>query len=69
MRKMQNRFDIVTIGCAIFVAGYAAMALRYVALYDLGFSGHEIRCGAVIVAVLMAAMVAIDFLGSKPDNT
>jgi hypothetical protein len=69
MRKMEDRFDIVTIGCAVFVAGYAAMALRYVALYDLGFSGHDVRCGAMIVAVLMAAMVAIDLLGRKPGNT
>ena len=66
---MQSRFDIVTIGCAVFVAGYAAVALRYVALYDLGFSGQQVRCGAMIVAVLMAAMVAIDLLGSKPGNT
>jgi hypothetical protein len=69
MRSMEKRFDIVTIASAVFVAGYAAMALRYVALYDLGFSGHQVRCGAMIVAVLMAAMVAIDFLGRKPDNT
>jgi len=69
MRKMQSRFDIVTIGCAVFVAGYAAVALRYVALYDLGFSGQQVRSGAMIVAVLMAAMVAIDLLDSKPDNT
>jgi hypothetical protein len=66
--EMQNRFDIVTIASAVFVAGYAAVALRYVALYDLGLSRHEVRCGAVIVAVLMAAMVAIDFLGDKPGT-
>jgi hypothetical protein len=69
MCEMENRFDIVTMASALCVAGYAALALRYVALYDLGFSGHEVRCGAVIVALLMAAMVAIDLLGSKPGNT
>jgi hypothetical protein len=68
MRKMENRFDIVTIGSAVFVAAYAAMALRYVALYDLGFSGQEVRGAAIIVAALMAAMVAIDFVGSKPGR-
>ncbi len=65
---MQNRFDIVTIGCAVFVAGYAAMALRYLALYDLGFSGLQVRCGAMIAAALMAAMVAIDLLDNKPGT-
>jgi hypothetical protein len=67
--EMEDRFDIVTIGSAVFVAGYAAMALRYVALYDLGLSRHEVCSGATIVAVLMAALVAIDFLRSKPGNT
>jgi hypothetical protein len=66
---MESRFDIVTIASAVFVAGYAAMALRYVALYDLGLSRHEVRSGAIIAAALMAAMVAIDFLARKPDNT
>ena len=45
------------------------MALRYVALYDLGLSRQEIRSGAVIVAIAMAAMVAIDFFGRKLGNT
>jgi hypothetical protein len=66
---MESRFDIVTIASAVFVAGYAAMALRYVALYDLGLSRHEVRSGAIIGAALMAAMVAIDFLARKPDDT
>jgi hypothetical protein len=67
--EMENRFDIVTIASAVCVAGYAAMALGYVALYDLGFSRHEVRCGAMIVAMLMAAMIAIDLRGGKPGNT
>jgi hypothetical protein len=67
--RMENRFDIVTIASAVCVAGYAAMALRYVALYDLGLSRQEIRSGAVIVAIAMAAMVAIDFFGRKLGNT
>jgi hypothetical protein len=67
--KMERRFDIVTIASAVCVAGYAAMALRYVALYDLGLSSQEVRSGAMIVAVAMAAMVAIDFFGRKLGNT
>ena len=66
--EMEDRFDIVTIASAVFVAGYAAIALRYLALYDLGLSRHEVCIGAMIVAVLMAALVAIDFLLRKPGT-
>jgi hypothetical protein len=66
---MESRFDIVTIASAVCVAGYAAMALRYVALYDLGLSGQEVRSGAVVVAMAMAAMIAIDFVSRKLGNT
>jgi hypothetical protein len=66
---MENRFDIVTIASAVCVAGYAAAALRYVALYEFGLSRREVGGGAVLVAIAMAAMVAIDFLGSKLGNT
>jgi hypothetical protein len=36
-----------------------------VALYDLGFSREEVRSGAMIVAILMATLVAVDFFGKK----
>jgi hypothetical protein len=66
---MENRFDIVTIASAVCVAGYAAMALRYVALYEFGLSRQQVGYGAALVALAMAAMVAIDFLGGKLGNT
>jgi ABC-type proline/glycine betaine transport system substrate-binding protein len=69
MRGMESRSDIVTIASALWVAGYVAIALRHVALYDLGFSSQEIRSGAVMVALAMAAMLAIDFFASKLGNT
>jgi hypothetical protein len=69
MREMESRFDIVTMASAVCVAGYVAIALRYVALYDLGLSGQQIRSGAVIIAVAIAAMLAIDFVGSKLGKT
>jgi hypothetical protein len=69
MREMETRLDIVTMASAFCVAVYVAIALRYVALYDLGFSGQQIRSAAVISAIAMAAMVAIDFVGSKPGKT
>ncbi|MEA2921437.1 MAG: hypothetical protein QOF07_1400 [Bradyrhizobium sp.] len=61
---MENRFDIVTIANAVCVAGYAAVSLRYVALYDLGLSNDEIRSGATMLAIIIAAYVAIDFFGT-----
>lgn len=68
MGGMKSRFDIVTIASALCVAGYAAIGLRYVALYDLGFTGQQIRSGAVITAIAMAAMIAVDYVGGKLGN-
>jgi hypothetical protein len=62
---MENRFDIVTILSAVCVAGYVAIMLRYVALFDLGFSREQVRGGAMIAAILIAALVAADFLGKN----
>jgi hypothetical protein len=42
--------------------------LGYAALYDFGFSCGEVRSGATIVAILIAALVAIDFSGKKLGN-
>jgi hypothetical protein len=61
--SMENRFGIVTLANAVCVAGYAAISLRYVALYDLGLSNDEIRNWATLLALIIAAYVAIDFLG------
>ena len=61
---MENRFDIVTIANAVCVAGYAAVSLRYVALYDLGLSNDQVRSGATMLAIIIAAYLAIDFLGT-----
>jgi hypothetical protein len=58
---MENGFSIVTMANAVCVAGYAAISLRYVALYDLGLSNDEIRNGATMLAVMIGAYVVIDF--------
>jgi hypothetical protein len=65
---MESRFDIVTIANAVCVAGYVAIMLGYAALYDFGFSFGEIRSGALIAAILIAALVAIEFFGKKRGN-
>ena len=65
---MEGKFGIVTIANAVCVAAYAAITLGYVAHYDLGFSRAEIRGGASLVAILIAALLAIDFFGNRPGK-
>ena len=62
---MESRLDIVTIVSAVGIAAYAAVAIRYVAGYHLGFSLQEIRGAAMVIAVVIAAPIAIDFLVEK----
>ena len=62
---MNNRIDFVTAMTALWVAGYVALILDYVANVDLGFSGQQIRNTALITAIVMAMLMAINFLGKK----
>jgi hypothetical protein len=64
---MERKFDLVTVANAVCVAAYVAIALG-VALCDLGIPRETIRAAAVIGVVLLAALLAVDFLGSKPGN-
>ena len=57
--------DIVTMITAVCVAAYAALAIKYVARYDLGFSLQDIRGVSVIIAVVIAALVAVDFFAKR----
>ena len=63
--QMNNRIDFVTIVTALCVAGYVAVMLDYVADVDFGFSSAQIRNTAVIAAIVMAMLMAIDFLGKR----
>ena len=62
---MYDRTDLVTIVTAVWLAGYAAMALWYVALFDIGLTREGVRIGATVAAILLGAVVAIDFLVSR----
>jgi cell division protein FtsW (lipid II flippase) len=62
---MESKFDIVTTASAVWVAAYAAIAIGYVARYDLEFSPQAIRGTAVAIAVIIAALITIDFFGKK----
>jgi uncharacterized protein YqgC (DUF456 family) len=61
---MESKFDMVTTASAVGVAAYVAITIGCVA-HDLGFSLPEIRGTAVVVAVVTAALIAIDFFGKK----
>ncbi len=62
---MEINFNILSIAHAVCVAAYVAIALGYVALYNFGLSGEDVRGAAMSIAVLIAAMVAVDFFGKK----
>jgi hypothetical protein len=65
---MDDRTDLVTIATAVSLAGYAAIALWYVALFDIGFTREGVRIAATVAAILLGAVVAIDFLVGKLDK-
>jgi hypothetical protein len=62
---MYDRTDLVTIVTAVWLAGYAAMALWYVALFDIGLTREGVRKGATVAAILLGVVVAIDFFVGK----
>jgi hypothetical protein len=45
-----------------------ALSVEYIAHYDLGFSRQEIRTQAVIGAVIIGLLMAIEYLGKKLRN-
>jgi hypothetical protein len=60
---MENKFDFVTIASA--VAGYVAIVLGCVALYDFGLSREVVSSRAMIAAIPIAALVAVDFFKKR----
>jgi formate-dependent nitrite reductase membrane component NrfD len=62
---MYDRTDLVTIATAVWLAGYAAMALWYVALFDIGLTREGVRIGATVAAILLGVVLALDFLVRK----
>jgi hypothetical protein len=63
--KMENKFDFATIASAVFVAGYVAIMLGCVALYDFGLSRKVVSSRAMIAAIPIAALVAVDFFKKR----
>ena len=50
---------------AAFTANAAALSLAYIAHYDFGLSRQEIRTAALVGAVVIAVLVAVEFFGKK----
>jgi hypothetical protein len=52
---------LLSVGAAVT----AALTAGYTARYDLGFSPEQIRTHAVIVAIVIGLLLAIDYYGKK----
>jgi MFS superfamily sulfate permease-like transporter len=61
---MKSRFDLATVAAAVCIAAYSAIILACTAYY-FGLSPQEIRGVAGSTAVIIAVLIAIDFLGKK----
>ncbi len=62
---MESKFNLVTIASAVFVAGYVAIIMECVAVYDFGLSREVVSSGAMIAAIPIAALVAVDFFKKR----
>jgi hypothetical protein len=50
---------------SVVAVAVTALSLAYIAHYDFGLSRQEIRTPAVVGAVVIAALVTIEFFGKK----
>ena len=46
-------------------AAFTALSVAYIAQYDLGLSRQDIRTIAVVGAVIIAVLVAVEFYGKR----
>ena len=66
---MEKDIDILTASIAFGVATYVAIIIAWVARDDLGFSGGQIRHGAMIGAVTIGLAIVLDLLGRRARKT
>ena len=50
---------------SVVTAAFTALSLAYIAHYDFGLSRQEIRTPAMVGAIVIAALVAVEFFGKK----
>ena len=65
---MKSSLDIIAVVNAICVAAYLAITLGCFSLY-LGLPGEAVRGVAMILAILIAVVIAVDFYGKKLRNS
>jgi hypothetical protein len=61
---MENGFKYLSFMTA-FAKAVCAAAFVAVALYDIGLSGEHVRGASMVAAILLAALIAVDFFGKK----
>jgi len=66
---MEKDIDLLTASTALGVATYVAIMIACVARDNLGFSGGEIRHGAMIGAVAIGLAIVLDLLGRRTRKT
>ena len=66
---MGKDLDLLTASAALGVGTYVAMMIDYVARDDLGFSGGQIRHGAIFGAVAIGLAIVLDLLGRRSRKT
>jgi hypothetical protein len=65
---MTKDIDLLTASTAFGVATYVAIILACVARDDFGFSGGQIRYGAILAAVVIALAMVVGLLGTRPSK-
>ena len=62
---MKDEFDFISIIVAVWVAGYVAIMLDYLAQAELGWSLAQLRGWACLAAFLMALVMLAHTLSRK----
>jgi hypothetical protein len=61
-----NNFDRIATGLMSAAgAAVAAVAVGYIAHYDLGLTRLEVRTHSLVIAGLIALLLAVDYYGKK----
>ena len=66
MEPLSDKITIAFLGLA--TAAAVALFVTWVALYDFGLSGQEIRSGALIGVILIASALGFELFGKKRNK-
>jgi hypothetical protein len=66
IRGMQKTIDrVLVVIISVAIASMAAVTVGYVAHYDFGLSRQEIRTSALVGAIVIIALLAVEHFGKK----